>query len=280
MSPVVLDFDASVGALPGALVLPLADWQERIRFGCRRGTLTALARHLDARLPARHGTVFLGSGDYHHVSWPLIARQAGRCDVVVFDNHPDNMRYLFGVHCGSWVRRVAALPNVACVHVVGITSSDVALAHAWENHLLPLARGKLRYWCLGVDTRWARRLRLPVLGFDSSAQLLDRYADEVARRASAVYLSIDKDVLHPDAARTNWDQGQLSADELLAAVALLRGKLVGSDVTGEVSTYRYRSPLKRWLSALDDQPQIAPAELAAWQAQQRALNLRLLEAIG
>ena len=33
-APVILDFDRSVGALPGAMRIDLADWQEPIRFGC------------------------------------------------------------------------------------------------------------------------------------------------------------------------------------------------------------------------------------------------------
>ncbi|MBS0582701.1 MAG: hypothetical protein JSS42_06310, partial [Proteobacteria bacterium] len=103
--PVILDFDRSVGELPDALTIDLADWQEAIRFGCGNRTMEALARKLDAELPRDYGTVFMGSGDFHHLSWPLIRRlrDRERFQVVVFDNHPDNMRFPFGIHCGSWV---------------------------------------------------------------------------------------------------------------------------------------------------------------------------------
>ena len=63
----------------------------------------------------------MGSGDFHHVSYLLIERlrRLGRqIQVVVFDNHPDNMRYPFGIHCGSWVWHVSRLPFVERVHVV------------------------------------------------------------------------------------------------------------------------------------------------------------------
>jgi hypothetical protein len=44
-----------------------------------------------------------------------------------------------------------------------------------------------------------------------------------------------------------------------------------------VSSYRYSTAWKRWLSAQDGQDTaIAPAQLALWQAGQHALNLRLL----
>jgi len=282
-APVILDLDASVGALPDAQAIALGEWQEAIRFGCSLRRLRAFAHAIEARLPARHGSVFLGSGDFHHLSWPLIARHAGRepFDVVVFDNHPDNMRFPFGVHCGSWVWRVARLPSVANVHVVGITSADVSALHAWENHLLPLARGRLQYWTLGVDTRWARRIGLgrAVHAFDSVEELLERFIAGQRRSTRKVYLSIDKDVLDPAVARTNWDQGRLLDTDLFAGIDALRGRIIGSDVTGEVSAYRYATWWKRRLSALDAQPDVDAAHLSSWQAQQHALNLRLLKRI-
>lgn len=282
-APLVLDFDRSVGALPGARVIDLSDWQEAIRFGCSLRRLRDLRAVIEQRLPERYGTVFLGSGDYHHLSWPLIERCAARgpFEVVVFDNHPDNMRFPFGVHCGSWVRQVALLPFVAHVHVLGISSGDVSARHAWENYLAPLARGKLSYWTLGVDTRWAARIGLEraFRSFDSADALLDRFVEERCGNAAPTYLSIDKDVLSPEVARTNWDQGRLDDGHLFRAIDALAGRLIGSDITGDVSAYRYRAWWKRKLSALDEQPAIDAAQLAAWQAQQHALNLRLLERI-
>ena len=282
-SPVVLNFDGSVGALPDSVVLPLDAWQERIRFGCGMRTFRDFAQMLDQALPSDYGTVFLGSGDFHHVSHALIARRAadGIFKVVMFDNHPDNMLFPFGIHCGSWVRHVAALPWVSHVHVLGITSRDVAATHSWENNLTPLRRGKLTNWCIGVDTGWAARLgladRFPV--FDSAADLLDRFAETYRGDRVPTYLTIDKDVLSSGAARTNWDQGCMSENELLEIIALFRGRLIGSDITGDVSTYRYRRPWKRWLTAVDRQPDVSGDQLAGWQRQQHAINLRLLEVI-
>lgn len=282
-APLVLDFDRSVGALPDADVIDLGEWQEAIRFGCSLRRFREVTAAINARLPPRYGTVFLGSGDYHHLSWPLIERCAARVpfEVVVFDNHPDNMRFPFGVHCGSWVRKVALLPQVAHVHVLGISSGDVSIAHAWENYLAPLARGKLSYWTVGVDTRWAARFGLGKAfnSFGTNAALLDRFFEEQRGSSVPVYLSIDKDVLDPSVARTNWDQGRLLDTELFAAIDRLQGRVIGSDITGDISAYRYRAWWKRKLSALDEQPEVDATELAAWQAQQHALNLALLERI-
>ncbi len=284
MRPVVLDLDGSVGRFDGDLNLALPQWGERLRFACSRRALRAFGRELDARLPDDAGTVFLGSGDYHHLSLPLIERAAathGPLEVVVFDNHPDNMRFPFGVHCGSWVQRVAALPGVAHVHMVGITSGDIGLAHAWENRILPLWRGRLTYWSCDVDVRWARRVGLGAAfrSFADIPAMLDAFAARMAGHARPVYLSIDKDVLSAEDVQTNWDQGRMRVDELLGAIAGLHGRIVGSDINGEVSPARYAQGWKRLLSALDKQPEIPQDRLRQWQAQQHALNQRLLSAI-
>lgn len=281
-SPIVLDLDRSVGPLENVLRVELGDWQARLRFGCRAATLRAFDAAVLAGLPADHGTVLLGSGDFHHLSWPLIARRTapgGGLRVVVFDNHPDNMRYLFGIHCGSWVRRVALLDQVEHVHVVGITSADIGRGHAWENYLTPLRRGKLSYWSIGVDTGWARRLGLQAAfrNFADAEALTAELCRLLAGSRQPTYLSIDKDVFAPQLVRTNWDQGVLLERHVARAIAALRGQLVGSDITGDVSVYRHPSWWKRWLSAGDEQTlEIAETTLQNWQTAQQALNRRLL----
>ena len=288
--PLVLDLDGSVGPLAGELRLPLADWQERVRFGCTLRQFQAFRGVLTQRLPPAdaHGTVLMGSGDFHHLSWPLIERciaahgfhAAAPLRVVVLDNHPDNMRFPWGVHCGSWVRRVALHPAVAQVHVVGITSSDIGRGHAWENYLAPLRRGRLSYWSCGVDTGWSRRLGLQSAfhSFSSLAELSAALSQTLQAQPQPTYLSIDKDVFAPEVVRTNWDQGQMLEAQAMGLIAALSGQIVGSDITGDVSAYRYRSWWKRWLSAQDGQDTDldAAAPLSAWQAGQHALNARLV----
>jgi hypothetical protein len=95
----------------------------------------------------------------------------------------------------------------------------------------------------------------------------------------ATYLSIDKDAFSVDTARTNWDQGRLEEEHALAIIEALRGRIVASDINGEVSAYQYRTWWKRLLSGMDGQEPIPQSELDAWQAQQRAFNTRLLAAI-
>lgn len=271
--PIVLDFDGSVGSLEGAETIALRDREEELRFACRLRALRDLPQTGDTPL------VFLGSGDFHHVTYALLARLRFRVEVVVFDNHPDNMRYPFGIHCGSWVAHAARLPLVSRIHVAGICSVDVEGAHALENHLAPLRSGKVVYWCV---RRNLRALRLLGAGasrsFDSVVALLDALQSELS--GAPIYLSIDKDVLAADVVQTNWDQGVMRAEELEAAVVRMRRNVVAADVVGDVSVYRYRNGFKRLLSALDRQPDIPVPALESWRAVQRRLNLRLLSLLG
>ena len=276
----ILDFDGSVKPLPGTDTIALGNRQEAIRFGCRKKTLRELGRELAPALDARPPVVFMGSGDYHHVSYLLIERLRvlnTRIQVVVFDNHPDNMRYPFGIHCGSWVWHVSRLPFVARVHVVGITSTDVEGGRLWENHLAPLYSGKVTYWCVQRNLRALRFFGIRhSRSFPSMAALFDVFSATLVSAPEPVYLSIDKDVLARDVVQTNWDQGVMRLEELTDAIRTLQGRIIASDVTGDVSSYRYRSRFKRFLSGLDRQPEIPERILNEWQVQHQKVNRQLL----
>ncbi|MBV8545273.1 MAG: arginase family protein [Acidobacteria bacterium] len=280
MRPLVLDFDGSVQELSDTDRFPLQHRQESIRFGCNMAALRALGQEIPAVPPI----VFLGSGDYHHVSYLLIERLRvlqRSIQVVVFDNHPDNMRYPFGIHCGSWVWHVSRLPFVKCVHILGITSSDVEGWRVWENHLRALRSGRVRYWCIGRDLRALRRLGASgSQSFDSAGDLLNRFAAESSTWKEPVYLSIDKDVLQPAVVQTNWDQGVMTLEDLEQGIDTIGSLVVASDVTGDVSAYRYSSNWKRVLTWLDRQPEIPASLLNVWQKQHQAVNQRLFLKLG
>ena len=281
--PLVLDFDGSLHALAEAEVLSLAAWQEAVRFGCGLATWRKLRKALDEKLPNEYGTVLMGSGDFHHLSHLLIERidKVKLIDVVVLDNHPDNMRFPFGIHCGSWVHHVAALPNVRTVHVVGISSGDAGWCHAWENTLQPLYANRVHYWTLGVDTRWAHLIGLSrsISSFLRRETLIESFVAYLRGSDLPVYLSIDKDVLDAGVVKTNWDQGRFVVNDIEQIVSALAGRIVGSDITGDISLHSYSTRWKRWLSAMDNQPVLAASEVAQWQSGQVAVNRRLLAAI-
>ncbi len=283
LDPLVLDLDGSVQGLPEAQVLALRQWEEAIRFGCGWGAWRRLDSVLHDVWPDQYGTALLGSGDFHHLTHLLVARVpvTEPFDVVVLDNHPDNMRFPWGIHCGSWVHHVAALPQVRAVHVLGICSGDIGWRHAWENRLSAIYRGRVYYWSVGVDTAWANLVGLgrKVRTFSTLASLIEAFAESRRADETPVYLSIDKDVLSPTVVPTNWDQGVATLEQALDLIAVVAGKVIASDITGEVSVYHYAARWKRWLSQLDAQPAIAPEDLVAWQQLHAAVNRTLLTAI-
>jgi hypothetical protein len=90
-------------------------------------------------------------------------------------------------------------------------------------------------------------------------------------------LSIDKDVLANDVVQTNWDQGQFQLHHLERVCGAVHGDLVGSDVCGDVSNWRYSTAWKRWLSRADGQETaVGPDDLRARQLRQWGVNLRLV----
>jgi hypothetical protein len=106
--------------------------------------------------------------------------------------------------------------------------------------------------------------------------LLDAFGRHQSAQQTPVYLSIDKDVLAPEVVHTNWDQGRMTLAQLDRLIDALPPRLAGADVTGEVSSYVYRSRWKRWMSARDEQVPVPASQLAAWQAAQNELNRHLM----
>ncbi|WP_434778037.1 arginase family protein [Neisseria sp. Ec49-e6-T10] len=284
--PVILDFDQSVFLPEQTTIIDLHQWQDDIRFGCMLSTFKSFETELNKKINGQiKSPIFIGSGDYHHISTLLIKQLAQQINtpfqVVVFDNHPDNMRFPFGIHCGSWVAHIAKLPYISHIHVVGITSSDIGFTHLWENHLKPLYQGKLTYWCLQTDTTWIKKVGLNAAyrRFNTPDELIAAFNQEQALSSEPTYLSIDKDVLSVDTVQTNWDQGCLLERHLFDTISTLKPRIVGSDITGEVSIWHYKHWWKRFLSQLDAQQEPSQAELKKWQMLQNQLNQRLLSAL-
>lgn len=281
--PLILNFDQSVHDIPNTNTVDLSLWQDDIRFGCSFAMFQKLQTKLDELiLNDPYATVFFGSGDYHHLSALLVNRIAQKFtqpfEVVVLDNHPDNMRFPFGIHCGSWVSHIAKLPYVSHVHVVGITSADISFSHLWENRLKPLYQGKLTYWSIGIETKWMAKVGLEhaFRNFNHPNDLIGAFIEQQSRSPKPTYLSIDKDVLSVDTVQTNWDQGCLLEQHLVDAILMLQPNIIGSDITGEVSIWHYKDKWKRFLSGLDQQKTISKAEVEKWQEAQNQLNNRLL----
>lgn len=271
----LLDADGSVAASALADVAPwasvahvqLGDLAPALRLWSRRKHIAAVRQRIAATGDPQPALTFLGSGDFHHLAALLIERVHEPCTVLHFDNHPDWVRLAPRWHCGSWVNRVLALPQVERVVTVGPCSDDLTDPRRKGGNWRALDSGRLALFPWHHEpSRLARRIadgpghawRAGRIHWRNLAErrLEDAVAlvlDSIPTRA--VWITIDKDVLPEHEALTNWDQGQMPLhvlQSMLRAVGAQK-RIVGADVCGEFSPPQHRNWLKR-IEARHDQP--------------------------
>lgn len=235
--------------------------------------------------------VLYGSGDFHHLTVPLLAAAPAPLTVVHVDNHPDWVRFPPWLNCGGWVSAALRLPQVARVVTLGCSGDDLDWPELKSANLEAVRAGRLElypwrhapsrvfgdYGATACATTRGGRLHWREL----AALDWDAFVDELAARLPTgdVYLTIDKDALRPADAITNWDQGQLSAAHVHRLIAALarRRRLVGADICGDYSPPRFADPFRRWLSRTDRAPVTADAGHA--QAINGRVNVALLASL-
>lgn len=280
-------------AVGGGRDLDFRDLGPALRLWSRPKALGALEARLRRDLPASAGPalVFLGSGDFHHVTPILLARAiqasgAKAVTVLHFDNHPDWVRFANGAHCGSWVGSAARMPGVARVITVGVCSADIRDPSPRRADLDLIREGQLEIYAYQAPGG-ARSLELcgkswPTIEAMGEAAFAAFLPSRI--ETDAVYITIDKDVLSAADAATNWDQGRTSLDFLktLLAPLLRTHRVIGADVVGDWSLAVYGGgPLAALLKrgeAMLDQPRRRPAPEAC--AANEPVNLDLLALIG
>jgi hypothetical protein len=292
----ILDLDGSVPSqreLTASLkprVIPMADWGPGIRLACSFRRFRAFEKALADRMPAGQdgpACTFYGSGDFHHVTLALLKRLERPFNLLVLDNHPDWMRRIPFLHCGTWVFHAARLPHCQRIFHVG---GDVDFDNSYR-HLAPwheLRRGK-------IITMPARRgfVRGPWRSIACDAlrdmdedRLSPRRLDERLRPFQTVlgsmplYVTIDKDLLRAEDACVNWDSGHLSLAEvcdLVRSFTAAAGALAGIDILGDWSPVVVQGALRRLMHRTMHEPRLVDLRAAA-RCNQRA-NLALLSSI-
>ncbi|HKV65854.1 MAG TPA: hypothetical protein VJN66_05690 [Rhodanobacteraceae bacterium] len=269
----ILDTDGSVDAAALAAVAPwtsvtrmdLQDLGPSLRLWSRRKNIDAARARLATAADPRPSITFMGSGDFHHLAALLAERVEEPFTLLHFDNHPDWVRLAPRWHCGSWVNRVLALPNVQRVVTVGPCSDDLVDPGRKGGNLPALDSGRLVLlpW-QHEPSRVHRRIadgpghswRGGHIHWRNLADmLLPRAIDAVmaAIPTDVVWITIDKDVLPESEALTNWDQGQMPLAALLAMLRAAgeRKRVLGADICGEYSPPRHVNWLKRIESKMD-----------------------------
>lgn len=272
----VLDFDGSVAGLGDTDTLDLRAHEEKIRYCAKFSDVRRLGERI--RDAAQSNRIFFcGNGDFHHISYLLLRLLPARnLHVVVFDNHPDNMFFPYGIHCGSWVYHASRLPNVSFVTVIGITSSDIKGMNFIQNRLSTVRSGKVRYYCLVPVSKTAFHLGGQNMHYISNTQNLPETVSKLVEEiGSPVYLSVDKDVLSRSAALSTWDQGKMEEAELLRCIENIAPSVVAADIVGDISLYRYKSLLKRLLRRADGED-LPIGDIESERLKHQELNKKLL----
>lgn len=250
----------------GLTRLDLRDIGPSLRLWARPTALEGLRSRLAAGLGTGPRLVFMGSGDFHHVSTLLIERAVCLAperpmSVIHFDNHPDWVRFSPGLHCGSWAAKVARLNGVRQVLTIGLCSQDVDDDGRKGADLTVVREGLLIPFPLRAGNKEERIIAgrpVPSIEALGDPLFLDRI--QTLTGNDDLYITIDKDVLSPFDANTNWDQGELRLDRLLGWIErMTEGKrLRGADVTGDASKPVYGpdsfAALRKWGEATLDQP--------------------------
>lgn len=283
----VLDLDGSVLRQTEVVsafnpsVISLREVGARARLWANAAQAASIRNALDPA--SRDAITLFGSGDYHYVSALLLEQFRDALSVIVFDHHPDWDRLPPRRGCGAWVSRALELKPVKQILLVGNASDDLILPSALTGNLEGVRNGRLAMLPYEIEnsSRWPWRGRTPPMLKEDPIAVFEAALQRLP--TTDVYVSIDKDCLTSRYALTNWEEGRLTLELLLALLAKVREhrNIVGLDITGEYTAETIPSPWKSWCSRIDH-PRYPTAHGHSAEEIDRVnglTNRRLLEAL-
>jgi hypothetical protein len=240
----------------GSVLVPAQVWGPRIRLACTFATFERFRHWLDqAPGTDRPGITFFGSGDFHHVSLALLQQLAEPFNLLVLDKHPDWMRGIPFLHCGTWLRQALRLPTLNRVFHCG-GDLDFDNGYRWLAPWREISAGRVVVFPARrrfIRGKWSGIDAHPLLSEGKSLASSLNYALRPLRAELSrfpLYISVDKDVLCADDAAVNWDSGNIHLPDAVTIIetflAAADGRLVGADVLGDWSPVQ----LGHWLNRL------------------------------
>ncbi|CAO3358336.1 hypothetical protein [Azospirillum melinis] len=304
----LIDLDGSLTAQPGMqrrlaggsmTRIDARDLASSLRIVAGQGALSSLRERIADACPIAdpiaHGPpplIFYGSGDFHHLATLFLQALSGPVLVLHIDNHPDWTGWPATWNCGAWVNRALELPSVHRIVTVGPASDDFIRPQWAFANLEAIRQGRLEVhpWHAEPSRLWGRPVEGPGCATRAGRivwQCLEgRSWDEVVDGFDArlpllpLWVSLDKDALIPAEAVTNWDQGGLTLDAVLALVRRLaeRRRILGMDVCGDYSRPVFSDPFRALLSATD-RPRLAQPDPRTAAAINDTTNIRIMLAV-
>lgn len=164
---------------------------------------------IDAR-----GIHFIDSGNYHYLTHLFLEKIPREFELVLIDKHPDCKASMFEslMSCGSWIKdALYNIPNLMRVYMIGV---DTELLYELDD-----------------------------LGKYRDRALVVRASAKLSESKLPIYMSIDKDVLDTSITVTNWDQGNMTLEELDEWIDYILDNryLIGADICGEAD---YDAPME------------------------------------
>lgn len=179
---------------------------------CSPASEQIIAGKISALSP--NGIHFIDSGDYHYVSKLWTDKIAEPFRLVLFDHHTDMQKSKIPglLTCGSWVREM--LEHNKWLRQVVIFGTPAGTEKK-------------------VPAEFTNRVII------DSEQSVHRHTlpQNTPHDHLPVYVSIDKDVINPAEAVTNWDQGILTMADIqrILMTVFAKTRVIGLDVCGEFS---------------------------------------------
>lgn len=241
-------------------VIDAIDIGPRARFWLNYTT----KRQLEQRLKnsTRNALTFLGSGDFHHITYVLVAQFQDPFTLIVFDFHPDWDILPPRLGCGSWVNAVLRKAQVAKCLLLGVSSEDISSfsiqtgnLDALKNDLVeiyPYSHPPSKTFFKRVPKNVSIAVRNGIfLRTICWTELKTKHRGDFFKTilsripTQKVYLSIDKDCLQAAYAATNWEEGQMPLDELLLMLRMIKEEkeIIGADIVGDYCPSGNETPL-------------------------------------
>ncbi|HAM79341.1 MAG TPA: hypothetical protein DCO80_00870 [Ornithinibacillus sp.] len=187
---------------------------QNVSLFCEKSTLLNIADKLNDYQES--SVYYLGSGNYHYISYLLQSKICQPYTLILFDHHTDTLPAPSPdlISCGSWLlESLKTLPLLKKVYILGV--SEEAYQHipnAFDEKVV-------------IYTEQSLHTNL--------AAIMKAIKKNIPTKT--IYISIDKDVLDMEDALTGWDQGTLRLNQLMKLVTELIAckEIAGVDICGE-----------------------------------------------
>lgn len=193
---------------------------------CTKEAADQIRKKLESFSP--YGIHFLDSGNYHYITLFFAEKIKEPFSLILFDHHTDMQKPLFPhlLSCGSWAGEL--------IHHDHYLKQLILVGPERQN--VEGAEMDMREKIIWISREEADQK-------DSSKEI------KKIDMSLPIYISIDKDVLSPSYARTNWNQGDMSLGilEKLLLEVFRHQQVIGVDICGECSIQ------EPWLQLAEDE---------------------------